>query len=166
MGSWFVSSGHDQLISSPYFERASAQLFSLLNTPGVYTRFPFTSNHRPAVLDLSFANTPLILYFSSWNPSLPTTAWDHTALTISLSTLLLKPPRKGLHWKSTDWDHISPLLADLTLAAPPALPTTHSLDLWFDNCLAKITHLITSNTPTQRPSSYSKPWWTPELTQL
>jgi len=68
--------------------------------------------------------------------------------------------------RNTDWDHISPLLTDLTLAAPPALPTPNSLDLWFDDSLAKITHLITSNTPTKRPSSYSKPWWTPELTQL
>jgi len=58
------------------------------------------------------------------------------------------------------------LLADLTLATPPALLNPHSLDLWFDGCLAKITHLITSNTPTKRPSCYSKPWWTPELTQL
>ena len=28
-------SGYDQFISSPYFDRASALLFSLLNTPGV-----------------------------------------------------------------------------------------------------------------------------------
>jgi len=159
-------SGYDQFISSPYFHRASAQLFSLLNTPGVYTRFPFTSNHRPAVLDLSFANTALLPYFSSWNPSLPPTGSDHTALSIILSTPLLKPPPRGLNWKFTDWDHISPLLADLTLAAPPALSTPSSLDLWFDNSLAKITHLITSNTPTKCSSSYSKPWWTPELTQL
>ena len=54
-------SGYDQFISSPYFDRASALLFSLLNTPGVYTRFLFTSNHRPAVLDLSFANSALLL---------------------------------------------------------------------------------------------------------
>jgi len=27
-------------------------------------------------------------------------------------------------------------------------------------------HLITSNTQTKRPSSYTEPWWTPELTQL
>jgi len=159
-------SNHDQFISSPYFDRASAQLFSLLNTPGVNTRFPFTSNHRPAVLDLSFANTALLPFFSSWNPSLPPTRSDHSALTIILSTPLLKPPPKGLHWKYTDWDYICPLLADLTLATPPALPTPHSLDLWFHGCLAKITHLITSNTPTKRPSSYSKPWWTPELTHL
>jgi len=122
-------SGYDHLISSPYFDRASAQLFSLLNTPAVYIRFPFTSNHRPAVLDLSIANNGLLPYFSSWNPSLPPTGSDHTSLTIILSTPLLKPPPKGLNWKYTDWDHISPLLTDLMRAAPPALPTPHSLDL-------------------------------------
>jgi len=88
---------YDQFISSPYFDRASAQLFSLLNTPGVYTRFPFTSNDRPAVLDLSFANTAWLLYFYSWNPSLLPTGSDHTALTIILSTPLLKSPPKGLN---------------------------------------------------------------------
>jgi len=159
-------SGYHQFISSPYFDRALAQLFSLLNTPGVYTRFPFTSNHRPAVLHLSFANSALLLYFSSWNPTLPPTGSYHTTLSIILSTPLLKPPPRGLNWKFTDWDHISPLLTDLTLAAPPALPTPNSLDLWFDDSLTKITHLITSNTPTKCPSSYSKQWWTPELTQL
>jgi len=122
-------SNYDQFISSTYFDRASAQLFSLLDTPGVYTRYPFTSNHRPAVLDLSFANTAWLPYFSSWNPSLQPTGSDHTALTIILSAPLLKPRPKGLNWKYTDWDHISPLLADLTLAAPPVLPTPHSLDL-------------------------------------
>jgi len=127
-------------------------LFSLLNTPGVYTWFPFTSNHCPALLDLSFANTALLPYFSSWNPSLPPTGLDHTALTIILSTPLLKPLPKGLKWKYTDSHHISPLLADLTLATPPALPTPHSLNLWFDDCLAKITHLITSNPPNLTPS--------------
>ena len=139
---------------------------SLLNSPGVYTRFPFTSNHRPPVLDLSFAKTALIPHFSSWNASLPQTGSDYSALTIIVSTLLLKPRPRGLNWKLTDWGHISPLLADLRLAASPVLPTPNLLDLWFHNCLAKITHLITSNTPTKRLSSYSKPWWTPELTQL
>jgi len=90
-------SNYDHFISSPYFDRASAQLFSLLKTPGVYSRYPFTSNHRPAALNLSFANTDLLPYFSSWNPSLPPTGSDHTALTIILSTPLLKPPPKGLN---------------------------------------------------------------------
>jgi len=108
----------------------------------------------------------LLPYFSSWNPSLPPTGSDHTALTIILSTPLLKPAARGLNWKYKDWDHITPLLANLSLRAPPALPTLHTIDRWFDDSLAKITHLITSNTATKRPSSYVKPWWTPELTQL
>jgi len=159
-------SDYDQFISSPYFDMASAQLFSLLNIPGVYTRIPFTSNHRPPVLDLSFATSALLPYFSSWNPSLPPTGTDHIALSSVLSTPLLKPPPRGLNWKYTDWDHISPLLAEVALTSPPALPTPHTLDLSFDDSLAKITHLITSNTPSRCPSSYSKPWWTPELTKL
>ena len=159
-------SNYHQFISSHYFNRASTQLFSLLKTPAGFTRFPFTSNHRPAVLDLSFANTALLPYFSCWNPSLRPTSSDHTALTIILSTPLLQPLPKGLNWTYTDWDHISPLLTDLSLTAPPALPTPHTLDRWFDNSLAKLTHLITSNTPTKPPSSYSKQWWTPELAQL
>jgi len=81
---------NDQFISFPYFNVASAQLFSLLNIPGVYTRFPFTSNHRPAVLDLSFANSALLPYFSSWNPCLPPTGSDHIALSIVLSNPLLQ----------------------------------------------------------------------------
>jgi len=159
-------SNYHKFLSSPYFDRASAQLFSLLNTPGVYTRFLFTSNHRPAVLDFSFANTALLPCFSFWNPSLPPTGSDHPALTIILSTPLLKPPSEVLNWKYTDWDHISPLLANHTLATPSALPTPHSLDLWFDDCLTKIMQLITSTTPTKPPSTYCKPWWTPEIRQL
>jgi len=65
-----------------------------------------------------------------------------------------------------DWDDISPLLTDLTLATHPAPPTPHTLDLSFNESLAKITPLITTNTPTKCPCSYSKPWWTPEFTQL
>jgi len=139
-------SNHDQFISSPYFDRASAQLFSLHNSPGVYTRFPFTSNHCPAVLDLSFANSALLPYCSSWNPSLPPTGSDHSALRIFLPTPLLKPPPRGLNWRYTNWDHISPLLADLSLTAHHALPTPRTLDLWFDDSLAKIMHIRTSNT--------------------
>jgi len=161
-----VLSNHDQFISSPYFDRVSAHLLSLLNPPGIYTRSPLTTNHRPAVLDLPFANSTLLRYSSSWHPSLPPTGSDHTAFTIILSTPLLKPLPWGLNWWYTDWDHISPLLADLSFTAHPALRTPHTLDHWFDDSLVKITHLITSNTPTKRPSFYSKQWWTPELTQL
>jgi len=113
---------YDQFISSPYFDRTSAQFFSLLNTPGVSTRFPFTTNHHPAVLDLCFTNYALLAYFSTWNPLLAQTGSDQTTLIVVLSTPLLKPPPWAHNCKYTDWDYIC-LLPEMTLAAPLALPT-------------------------------------------
>jgi len=127
------------------------QLFSLLNTRGVYTRYPFTSNHRPAGLDLSFANTALLPYCSSWNPSLPPTGSAHTALTIILSTPLLKPPPKGLNWKYTDWDHISPDFPILPLQLPPfSTLRTHST---YGSTTA-LPKSLTSSPPTPRPNAH------------
>jgi len=42
--------------SATYFSLATDLGFSLLNTPGIYTRFPFTGTHRPSAIDLAFAN--------------------------------------------------------------------------------------------------------------
>ena len=55
----------DNAVSAPYYARAADMGFSLLNTPGVYTRFPFLAGDRPAVLDLSFTNTELAPVFTS-----------------------------------------------------------------------------------------------------
>jgi len=144
-------SNSDQFRSSPYLDRASTQLFSLLNTPGVYTRFPFTSNHRPAVLDLSFANTALLLNFSSWNPYLPPTGSDHTALTIILSTPLLKPPPRALTVSTRigiTSPHCSPILH---LLIPPLTP------LRACSTYASMTALPrsrTSSPPTPQPNAH------------
>ena len=46
----------DNLASSPFHDRASDIDFRLLNTPGVYTRYPLSGSHRPGVIDLAFAN--------------------------------------------------------------------------------------------------------------
>jgi len=46
--------------STPYFEKAAESGFALLNPPGEYTRFPLVGTARPSVIDLSFANAPLV----------------------------------------------------------------------------------------------------------
>jgi len=43
----------------------------VLNTPGIYTRFPFDTISPPSVLDLAFANTALSPLISSWDTPLP-----------------------------------------------------------------------------------------------
>jgi len=61
-------SNYDLFMSFSYFNRASALSFSLLNTPRVYTRFPFTPNYYPAVLDLSFTYSALLPFFPPGTP--------------------------------------------------------------------------------------------------
>jgi len=71
--------------SAPYFDRATDLDFILLNTPGVYTRFPFSDTHRPSTIHLAFANPQLFSAFRSWDASsLPSTGSDHAPITITL----------------------------------------------------------------------------------
>jgi len=46
--------------STPYFEKAAEAGFALRNPPGEYTRFLLVGNARPSVIDLAFANPPLL----------------------------------------------------------------------------------------------------------
>jgi len=58
-------SSKEEKQSAPYFDRATDLGFTLLNTPGVYTRFPFLGTHRPSTIDLAFVNPPM---FSAFPP--------------------------------------------------------------------------------------------------
>jgi len=52
-------------ITTRYFDAAFQVPYHLLNTPGVYTRFPFDTSSQPSFLDLAFANTALSSFVSS-----------------------------------------------------------------------------------------------------
>jgi len=64
-------------LSAPYLDFAFDIPYHLLNTPGVYTRFPFDTLSRPSVLDLPFSNTTLCPLVSSWDTPLLSTGSDH-----------------------------------------------------------------------------------------
>jgi len=51
--------------STPYFEKAAESGFALLNPQGEYTRFPLVGKARPSVIDLAFANPPLLTLVKS-----------------------------------------------------------------------------------------------------
>jgi len=63
-----------------YFNRAMDLGCSLLNTPGVYTRFSMSQGGRPGVIDLAFACPLLAPYFSEWSNPLPSTGSDHISI--------------------------------------------------------------------------------------
>ena len=57
--------------SAPYFELAAMGGFALINSPGVYTRFPLLGKARLSVIDLAFANPLLLPFVKGGKPPSP-----------------------------------------------------------------------------------------------
>ncbi|PWW78363.1 hypothetical protein C7212DRAFT_364433 [Tuber magnatum] len=144
--------------STPYFTRASDLGFSLLNTSGEFTRFPFRTPARPGVLDLTFANHFLALFFESWSLPYGSTGLDHVPVPISFSAPFYQLFSLKLNWPSTDWVAVKPLLATFYYLAPPFLPSGSGLDVEFEAVFTKLTHVLIVHTPSNRPYPHSKPW--------
>ena len=140
--------------------------FSLLNTPGVYTRFPFVAGDRPTVLDLSFANIELAPFFTSWSTHLPSTGSDHIPIMLTLSAPLLRPAAASSNLEKADWTSLTPALKQVIIKAPPPFPTKASLRAGLNRHLSVITSLLFLHTPLKCTSLHSKPWWTETLSRL
>jgi len=127
--------------STPYFEKAAESGFALHHPPGEYTRFPLVGKARLSVLDLAFANPPLLTLVKSWEASLPSMGSDHIPITITLAapSLNQKPPRP--RWEDTDWETLDPIIKGFKVPAEPSCPTPPKLDEWMSeslNCLVAL----------------------------
>ena len=94
----------EYLTSDPFFSMADQQGFSLLNTPGVYTRFPLSGVGRLSVLDLVFASVSLLPFLAGWGTPYRSTGSDHVPVLVSFATSVLLPPvwsqtGPGLTWQ-------------------------------------------------------------------
>ena len=152
--------------STTYFEKAAEAGFALLNPPGEYTRFPLVGKAHPSVIDLACTNPLLLPMFKSWEVSLPSTGSDHVPITINLAPpILIASPRRP-RWSDTDWETLSPLIKNFQIPPAPPCPSPTDLDKWLAGSLDRLTALLNEHNPVSRPSHYSKPWWTPDLTTL
>jgi len=152
--------------SAPYFDRATDLGFSLLNTPGVFTRFSMSLVGRPGVLDLAFACPLLSPYFSEWSDPLPSTGSDHIPILLRFEALLFRAPPPTPNWVLSDWPALDTTLKATIISPPPPLPTTSSLDLWLSTNLGKVTSLFALHTPMKRVTFRSKAWWSELLSVL
>jgi len=116
--------------STPYFERAAESGCALLNPPGEYTRFPLVGKARPSVIDLAFANPPLLPLGKSWEASLPSTGSDHIPITITLATPSPNQKPASPHWADTDWETLAPMVKGFKVPPAPPCPTPLQLDEW------------------------------------
>jgi len=152
--------------SSPYFDRVMDLGFSLLNTPGVFTQFCMSLIGRPGVLDLAFACPLFASYFTDWSGPLPSTGSDHIPILLRFEAPLFRAPPTTHNWALTDWTSLEPALKATTIAPPPHLPTTRSLDSWFSTNLNRVTTQFALHTPLKRVTFQSKPWWSELLSVL
>jgi len=152
--------------STPYFDRATELEFSLLNVPGVFTRFSMSLVGRPGVLDLAFACPLLAPYLSEWADPLPSTGSDHIPILLRFEAPLFRAAPPTPNWALTDWPTLESSLKAACVSPAPPIPTTWSLDIWFKTNLDRITAELALHTPVKRVTFRSKPWWTTLLSQL
>jgi len=120
-------SAQEESESAPYFSLATDLGFTLLNTPGIYTRFPFTGTHRPSAIDLAFVNPRMFPAFRSWDAaSLPSTGSDHAPILISLRPPSPHNNKPRPRWQEADWPGLTDRLKNWQTPPPPqcSLPQT------------------------------------------
>jgi len=148
-------------ISALYLDAAFDIPYHLLNTPWVYTRFPFDTISRPSVLDVVLANTALSPFVSSWDTPLLTTGSDHVPCVITLRPppIMLPPPTP--HWAVLDVHAVGKALDDISPLPCPTRPTPSSLTRWFDISSTRLRSLLTTHALSKHPCPRFKPWWSP-----
>jgi len=152
--------------SSPYFDRATDLGFTLLNTPGVFTRFSMSLVGRPGVLDLAFACPLLAPYFTEWSDPLPSTGSDHIPIHLRFEAPLFRAAPPVPNWALTDWPALEASLKSTQVSPAPPIPTTKSMDIWYKTNMGRITARLALHTPVKRVTFRSKPWWFASLSQL
>jgi len=113
-------SSKEEKESAPYFDRASDLGFPLLNTPGIYTQFPFSGTHRPGTIDLAFANPHMFSAFRFWDASsLPSTGSDHAPIKIALRPPTPHNDKPRPRWQEADWLGLTDRLKNWLIPPPP-----------------------------------------------
>jgi len=150
-------SSKEEKESAPYFDRASDFGFTRLNTPGIYTRFPFSCTHRPGTIDLAFANPHMFSAFRSLDvSSLPSTGSDQAPIIIALRPPTPHNDKPRPRWQEADWPGLADRLRDWLIPPPAETPSPRQLDQWFSSALSAVTAAIEATAPRSRPSPKSK----------
>ena len=154
----------EELESAPFYELASEPAFRLLNTLGIYTRFPLSGSHRPGAIDLAFANPLMSPVFVAWDStSLPSPGSDHVLILITLAPPADKPPPRTPCWDLTNREALRTRLESFCTPRAPPRPSPTQLNESVSSSLDSMTALLLNKTPLSRPSPRSKPWWSPLL---
>jgi hypothetical protein len=149
-------------VSEPFMDLALDLGYHLLNSPGIYTHFPYYTHHKPLTIDLTFAHQPLATFRISWDNSTLSTDSNHTSSRTKIYLTFTISPYTTTDLHNIDWNTTSQDLKDLEIQD---FSLYNNLDSWFDHAYSLITNTMSSNTMSRCPLIWSKRWWTPNLTE-
>lgn len=153
----------EKALGTHYFDEAHAGHYTLLNTPGSRTRLSPHILHRNSCIDLAFANDAARSAFQRWDNNRPASGSDHNVIAVLFSHPGTRQAAPSPNWALVPWGDITAVLKEHTIS-PPAAPAF--VEEWFQTNLDFITQILTEETPTKRPSRWSKAWWNPNISEL
>ena len=166
-----------------YFRVAGLRGFAIINKPGVYNRTPDNINDRPSVIDYTLANRQVADFVKTWKTNILHTGSDHTAIVTSITSTPYVMARPSPDWGKITWKvegkPNAVIEEEVWKLMDPTINSEHATSFrWtretepenavddFDFNLSLLIYTIKKHAPMKRPCRWSKPWWTPKLTQL
>jgi len=87
-----------------YIRLAALQDYTIINTPGIYTRFPDNPTlHRPSIIDYTLANNSLLGKVSKWKDVYQRSGSDHIIIVTELDSEGVARARASLDWEKIKW---------------------------------------------------------------
>jgi len=87
-----------------YMRLAALRGYTIINTPGIYTRFPDNPTlHRPSVIDYTLANNSLLAKVSKWKDVYQRSGSDHIIIVTELDSEGMALARASPDWEKIKW---------------------------------------------------------------
>jgi len=83
---------------------AALRGYTIINTPGIYTRFPDNPTlHRPSLIDYTLANNSLLAKVSKWKDVYQRSGSDHIIIVTELDSEGVTLARASPDWEKIKW---------------------------------------------------------------
>ncbi|KAL0630842.1 hypothetical protein Q9L58_010305 [Maublancomyces gigas] len=69
-------------------------------------------------------------------------------------------------WEATPWPRLTPFLQKFTITPLDFPGINPTIEAWFNSSVKLLTNPIITLTPKKNPSTWTKGWWNPNISEL
>jgi len=160
-----------------YMRLAALQDYTIINTPGIYTRFPDNPRlHRPSVIDYTLANNSLLAKVSKRKDVYQRSGSDHIIIVTELDSEGVALARASQDWEKIKWrdeeGEPNPVIESALkryLTEGNEYKEIYQADgaeERFGDNLARLIQMVKNWAPQKNQTRWSKAWWTADITEL